>query len=239
MEILDEAIHCCERIRFFSITVMSMIPFSLFVIVTDYSLAFSSVEESIFESMVPFLIRTTKFPNDYFDDRSTRKDFSVSVKKMRFIRVGYHTNSFSKSKSGYIYISTHHPLGRLKNPEGSFPPFPHGTSTENSSTIGTHTFSYPDRSRSQLHGGHQDTQRSPRPSGGGDLAFSEDSREIPCREQPRHFFPSVRNPASHPRMHGPFHYDRAIMRRQMFTGKPGILLLCRHCQGTDNPSHRL
>ena len=135
-----------------------------------------------------------------------------------------------------LVISTHHPLGRLKNPEGSFPPFPHGTSPENSSTIGTHTFLYSDRPGANSL---EDTQRSPRPSGGGDLAFSEDSREIPCHEQPRHFFPSVRNPASHPRMHGPFHYDRAIMRRQMFTGKPGILLLCRHCQGTDNPSHRL
>jgi hypothetical protein len=120
MEILDEAIHCCERIRFFSITVMSMIPFSLFVIVTDYSLAFSSVEESIFESMVPFLIRTTKFPNDYFDDRSTRKDFSVSEKKMRFIHVGYYANSFSKSKSGYIYSP---PPGAPKKSRGIFSSF--------------------------------------------------------------------------------------------------------------------
>ena len=47
--------------------------------------------------MAQVRIRTIKFPDDYFDNRSIRKDFPVPVKKMRFIHVGYYTNSFRKS----------------------------------------------------------------------------------------------------------------------------------------------
>ena len=52
--------------------------------------------ESIFEHMAPVRIRTIKFPDDYFDDRSIRKDLPVPVKKMRFIHVGYCTNNLGK-----------------------------------------------------------------------------------------------------------------------------------------------
>ncbi len=73
-----------------------MIPFSLLVVVTDDSLSLPSVEESIFEPMAPVRIRTIKFPDDYFDNRSIRKDLPVPVKKMRFIHVGYCTNNLGK-----------------------------------------------------------------------------------------------------------------------------------------------
>ena len=79
IEVLNEAIHRCEHKRFFSIPVVSMIPFSLLLVVTDNSLALPSVEESIFEPMAPVRIRTIKFPDDYFDNRSIRKDFPVPV----------------------------------------------------------------------------------------------------------------------------------------------------------------
>ncbi|BAM06988.1 hypothetical protein LFE_1305 [Leptospirillum ferrooxidans C2-3] len=97
IEVLDEAIHRSEHIRFFPIPVMPMIPFSLLVVVTDDSLALPSIEKSIFEPMAPVRIRTIKFSNDYLDNRSIRKDFSVPVKKMRFIHVGYCTNNLKNS----------------------------------------------------------------------------------------------------------------------------------------------
>ncbi len=92
IEVLDEANHRCEYIRFFPIPVMSMIPFSLLVVVTDDSLALPSVEKSIFEPVAPVRIRPIEFSDDYFDNRSIRKNLPVPVKKMRFIHVGYYTN---------------------------------------------------------------------------------------------------------------------------------------------------
>ncbi len=80
---------------------MSMVPFPLLIVVANDSLTIPSVKESILESMIPFRIRMIESPDDDFNNRSTRKDFSISIKKMRITHVGNYTNRFQQCNLCY------------------------------------------------------------------------------------------------------------------------------------------